>query len=409
MPIDLPRASTARPAIAEGPPAFPEGLPLVRPHRPDVDRILADIRRSLEGGALTNGSLVRELERTAAEYLQVRHCVAVSSCTSGLMLVLRAAGVSGDVIVPSFTFAATAHAVAWNGLRPVFADIDPETLTLSPRAVRRAVGIRTGAILATHIYGTPSDVEGLREIADHWGVPLLFDAAHAFGSRHGEARVGGLGDAEVFSLSPTKVLVAGEGGIISTNDDELAERCRIGRDYGNPGDYDCLFVGLNARMSELHAAVALASLDGLDRRIEERNELATIYRDALGGLPGISFPKVPEGDRSTYKDFTILIDHEEFGMSPTALATALEAEGIETRRYYSPPVHEMQAYRGLAERNGGLPETERAAGRVLTLPLWNGMTEADVAGVAQAVTRIHRWLPQERSAVVDLRADAPGP
>lgn len=406
MTVELPRSSAA-PAMADGAPAFPDGLPLVRPHRTDVDRILADVRGSLEQGTLTNGALVREFEQRAAEYLGVRHCIAVSSCTSGLMLVLRAAGVTGDVIVPSFTFAATAHAVAWNGLRLVFADIEPETLTLSPRAVRRAMGVRTGAILATHVYGTPSDAEELQEIADHWGVRLFFDAAHAFGSRHGGRAIGGFGDAEVFSFSPTKVLVAGEGGVIATNDDTLAERCRIGRDYGNPGDYDCIFVGLNARMSELHAALGLASLEGLDERIDDRNELAARYREALGEVPGISFPEVPEGDRSTFKDLTMLVEPERFGLHPTGLATALEAEGIETRRYYAPPVHRMRAYRGLAETNGGLATTDHVSDRVLTLPLWNGMSLQDVDGVAEAVARVQRWVTRSRSAVVDLRSDGP--
>lgn len=405
MTIELPRSSSP-PAIAEGDPAFPQGLPLVRPHRTDVERILADVRHSLEQGTLTNGSLVRELEARAAEYLGVRHCVAVSSCTAGLMLALRAAGVSGDVVVPSFTFAATAHAVAWNGLRPVFADVDPETLTLSPAAVRRAVGVRTGAIMATHVYGTPCEVEELQEIADHWGVRLFFDAAHAFGSKRSGVAVGGFGDAEIFSLSPTKVLVAGEGGIIATNDATLAERCRIGRDYGHPGDYDCVFVGLNARMSELHAAVALASLEGLDGRIDERNELAGVYREALSDFPGIGFPSVPDGDRSTFKDFTILVDPEGFGLHATALASALEAEGIETKRYYAPPVHRMQAYRGLADTNGGLPETETASDRALTLPLWNGMTAADAKLVGEAIRRIREWIPSRRPGVVDLRSEA---
>ena len=404
MTTSMRRTSGARPAILGGPPVFPDELPLVRPHRTDVDAVLEDIRGALEGGVLTNGPLVRRFEEEAAEHLGVAHCVAVASCTSGLMLVLRAASLSGDVVVPSFTFAATAHAVAWNGLRPVFADIDPQTLTVDPRSVRHAAGVLTGAILATHTYGTPCDVDGLQEVADHWGLRLFFDAAHAFGSRRGGVPVGGFGDAEVFSLSPTKVLVAAEGGLIATNDDELAERCRVGRDYGNPGDYDCRFVGLNARMSELHAAVALASLRGLEARIDERNELVASYREALAGLPGISFPEVPEGDRSTFKDFTLLVDPQAFGISATALAMALSAEGVETRRYYAPPVHAMQAYRGLAATNGSLPVTEMASARVLTLPLWNGMSRDDAEGVAEAIERIHGHLSAVSTAVVDLNA-----
>lgn len=388
MATTFPTPESGTPAILGGSPAFPDGLPLTRPGRPDIDAVVRDVRAILESGALTNGPTVGRLEREAAEYLGVRHCVAVASCTAGLMLVLRAAGLSGDVVVPSFTFAATAHAVAWNGLRPVFSDIDPATLTLSPEAVMRTIGVRTSAILATHTYGTPCDVEGLADAADRWGIRLFFDAAHAFGSRRGGTPVGGFGDAEVFSLSPTKVLVASEGGIIATDDDILAERCRVGRDYGNPGDYDCLFVGLNGRMSEVHAAIALASLKGLEERIARRNALAGRYREALAEIPGISFPAVPEGDRSTYKDFTILVDPEGFGLRAEALAEALAAEGIETRRYYAPPVHAMQAYRTQAGTNGSLPVTERVAARVLSLPMWAEMEDRQAVMVAEAVARI---------------------
>ena len=312
--------------------AFPEGLPLARPRLADPARVGAEVEAILRSGVLTNGPFVRRFEELTAGYLGVRHCVAVSSCTAGLMLVLRAAELTGDVIVPSFTFAATAHAVQWNGLRPVFADIDRRTLTLSPNAVRRSVGMHTSAILATHIYGTPCDVEGLRAIARENGLRLFFDAAHAFGSIHAGTRVGGFGDAEVFSLSPTKVVIAAEGGLIATNDDLLAERCRIGRDYGNPGDYDCRFVGLNARMSELHAATALASLEDLDERLAERNRLAAAYTSALTGTPGVRIPEVPAGDTSTYKDYSVLIDADEYGLDA---ATQRDAR---SRRHRDPPV-----------------------------------------------------------------------
>jgi dTDP-4-amino-4,6-dideoxygalactose transaminase len=365
-----------------------EAIPLARPGVADPARVAADVEAILRSGVLTNGPFVRRFEQETARYLGVRHCVAVSSCTSGLMLVLRAAELSGDVIVPSFTFAATAHAVAWNGLRPVFADIDRRTLTLSPDAVEQAIGMHTSAILATHIYGTPCDVEGLDRIASRNGLRLFFDAAHAFGSVHAGTRVGGFGDAEVFSLSPTKVVVAAEGGLIATNDDLLAERCRIGRDYGNPGDYDCRFVGLNARMSELHAATALASLVDLDERLEERNRLAVAYTDALAGIPGILVPEVPVGDRSTYKDYSILIDADAFGIDANAVAEGLKREGIETRRYYSPPVHAMRAYRQPGPEARALAATGWAAERVLTLPLWVGMTDAQVSRVARSIGRI---------------------
>src|SRR5262245_4894567 len=367
-----------------------EDIPLVRPSVPDREAMLRALDGILDSRVLTNGRLVQELERRSAEYLGVEHCVAVSSCTAGLMLAIRAADLRGSVVVPSFTFAATAHAVAWNGLAPIFADIDPMTLTLDPRSAEREIGVRTSAILATHLYGAPCDVDALTEVAQRNGIRLFFDAAHAFGSRRSGVSVGGFGDAEVFSLSPTKLLVASEGGIIATNDDALAERCRIGRDYANPGDYDCRFVGLNARMSELHAAMALASLDGLEGRIERRNELAVMYQKSLDGLPGISFPLVRDGDRSTFKDFTILVEPEGFGMSAGRLAGALGAVGVETRRYYSPPVHRMEAYRHMASTNGNLQVTQQASERVLTLPMWSDMSDAHVERVADAIFRIHR-------------------
>ena len=394
------RIHSGPPAILGGPPAFPEGLPFVRPTLPPEEALLDRIRTVLSTGMLTNGRFVRELEERAADYLGVRQCIAVASCTSGLMLALRASELSGDVVLPSFTFAATAHAVAWNQLRTVFADVDEETLTLSAKSAAAAVGVRTSAILATHTFGTPCDVEGLAAAASANGIKLFFDAAHAFGSRRAGTPVGRFGDAEVFSLSPTKVLVAAEGGLIATNDDRLAERCRIGRDYANPGDYDCRFVGLNARMSELHAALALASLDGLDERIERRNALASAYKAALGAIPGISFPAIRDGDRSTFKDFTILVDPETFGCDAERLGRALAEDGIDTRRYYAPPVHQMRAYRMLNGGSGKLETTKAIAGKVLTLPLWIDMSDETAGRVAGAVERIQGWLEARRKDTV---------
>jgi dTDP-4-amino-4,6-dideoxygalactose transaminase len=379
------------PALHGGRPLFPGGLPLARPSIPHPERVAEEILRILRSGDLTNGAHVRELERRVAERVGVRHAVAVSSCTAGLMLVLKAADLTGDVVLPSFTFMATAHAVAWNGVLPRFADIDRDTLTLSPGAAMRAIGMRTSAILATHTFGTPCDIEVLAEGARQSGIRLFFDAAHALGSTRRGEPVGRFGDAEVFSLTPTKPVIAGEGGVITTNDDDLAERCRLGRDYGKTEDYDVLFVGLNARMSELHAAVALASLDGLDEWVERRNALVDRYREALRSIPGLSFPEVDAGDRSTYKDFTVLVDPEMFGMEAATLAQALTAEGVQTRRYYSPPVHRTRAYKAMS--NGPLPVTEWAAARVLTLPLWSGMTDDHLERVAEAIRRIRRFIP----------------
>lgn len=379
--------SAKRPVVLGGEPAFPEGLPLVRPAIHDVPGIARALESVLASGMLTNGPAVRQLEEMAAAYVGVRNVVAVSSCTAGLMLVLQAVGARGRVVVPSFTFSATAHAICWAGGIPDWADIDPATLTLDPASA--AVGASgASAIMAVHLYGTPCNVEGLRSQAGTARVPLIYDAAHALGSRRGQRAIGGFGTAEVFSLSPTKVVVAGEGGLVATNDDGLAQTVRIGRDYGNPGDYDCLFPGLNARMSELHATIGLASLQGVDARVSRRYELVERFRNAVRGLPGCTFPAADPGDTSTFKDMTVLISADTFGLGPEALGVALRHEGIDSRRYYHPPVHRQRSYASTPPRRP-LPVTDYAAARVLSLPLWSHMTDEQIDRLADAIVVIH--------------------
>jgi dTDP-4-amino-4,6-dideoxygalactose transaminase len=304
------------------------------------------------------------------------------------MLVYQALGVDGRVVLPSFTFAASAHGVAWTGGTPVWAEVDDDTLTLDPQdAAQAAQG--AVAISATHVYGAPCDVDALDALARELGVPLVFDAAHALGSSTAGRPVGGFGTAEVFSLSPTKVAVAGEGGLVATHDEGLAQAVRLGRDYGNPGSYDCEFPGLNARMSELHATVALASLVGLDERIDWRNQLVTLFKRATSGLPGLRYQKVREGDLSTYKDLTLVVEPESFGLTTDQLAAALKAEGIDSRHYYRPPIHRQKAYAHLSQ-DRPLPVTDRLAERVLTLPLWSHSTEHEVRAVADALVAVQQ-------------------
>ncbi|HEX2027221.1 MAG TPA: DegT/DnrJ/EryC1/StrS family aminotransferase [Nitriliruptorales bacterium] len=378
---------SAAPAVLGGDPAFPRGLPLVRPDLGDTSRLSARLEAILASGILTDGPTVRALEEAVADYLGVGHVVAVASGTSGLMLVMQACGLDGRVVMPSFTFAATAHAAHWAGARVTFADIEPASLTLDPEDVRERVD-GAAAVVGVHLYGTPCAVEALQEVADHAGIPVIYDAAHALGSRRAGCPVGRFGVAEVFSLSPTKVTVAGEGGLITTDDDALAETCRLGRGYGNPGDYDCLFPGLNARMSELHAAVALHAFERLDERVARRNALAARLRRRVHGLRGVGFPEVAAGDTSTVKDLTVLVDADGFGLSAQHLAAALAAEGIDTRRYYHPPVHRQKAYAHLGPPHH-LPVTDRVAERALTLPLWSHLPARDVDRVADAIARIH--------------------
>ncbi|HEX5615216.1 MAG TPA: aminotransferase class I/II-fold pyridoxal phosphate-dependent enzyme, partial [Acidimicrobiia bacterium] len=223
-------------AVLGAAPAFPDGVPFVRPPAPPLDAVVALLAPSYERGMLTNGPLVRELETRVAERLGVRHVVAVASCTTGLMLVLRVLDLRGPVVLPSFTFSASAHAVAWNGLAPRFVDCDAASFQVDlEHAAARLDG--AGAVLATHVFGAPCRPEAVEALAERHGIPVVFDAAHGFGATRAGRPLGGFGRAEVFSLTPTKPLVAGEGGLVATDDDDLAHAVRIGRDYANPGDY----------------------------------------------------------------------------------------------------------------------------------------------------------------------------
>ncbi|HEX5095915.1 MAG TPA: aminotransferase class I/II-fold pyridoxal phosphate-dependent enzyme [Acidimicrobiia bacterium] len=383
-----PTRATRLPALLGGRPRFSEQLPFARPARPPLEQVFKRIEPSYESGMLTNGPLVRELEARAAQLLEVEHVVAVSSCTSGLMLTLQAVtgGRTGPVVLPSFTFSASAHAVAWNGRTPSFVDCEADSLQISTEDAAEALD-GASAILATHVFGAPCDVEQLTKLAKAAGVPLVFDAAHAFGARFDDRPVGGHGVAEVFSLTPTKVLVAGEGGLVATNDEMLAELLRIGRDYGNPGDYNTRFAGLNARMSEFHAAMALESLEMLDTSLMRRRQLAARYQDHLADVPGVAFQTVRPGDLSTYKDFSIVIDPDKFGLTRDKLVSVLTAEGIDTRKYFDPPVHRQHTYSRLEPVD--LPVTDSVASSVLSLPIYPGLRGDEIRRVAESIRTAH--------------------
>jgi dTDP-4-amino-4,6-dideoxygalactose transaminase len=371
-------------------PAFEKRLPIVSPEGLPHDEFLSDVRRILSSRQLTNATFVREFEEVAAEYLGVPHCVAVASCTAGLILTLRALELQGEVILPSFTFHATAHSVLWNGLKPVFADCDSETFCIDPRAVKSQLSEKTVALLAVHLFGNPASVVDLQTIASDLGVPLIYDAAHAFGSEVNERRVGTFGTAEVFSFSPTKLLVAGEGGMIATRDADLARKLRAARNYGDSGNYDPDLAGLNARMSEFHAALALRGLRGLDARIARRNEIRLQYQQRLGSIPGISFQRIAHGSRSSCKDFAILVDETAFGKSRDWLVDSMEKENIQVRRYFWPPVHRQKLYCDIWEKQP-LPVTDRVSSSILNLPIYSTLSTKQIDKVCDAILRSYKF------------------
>ncbi len=361
----------------------------VRPSLPELADVNRAYQKAYEQGVLTNGCLARKFEDAVAERLNVRYCVAVSSGTSALMLTYRALDLHGEVVLPSFTFFATAHAALWNNLRPVFADCLSDTWNLDPQDVARKITAKTSAVIGVHVGGNPCDVKTLENECGRAGIKLVFDAAHAFGSTYGGQPVGGSGDAEIFSLTPTKTLVCGEGGLITTNDATLAQRLRAGRNYGDSGSYDPELLGLNARFPEFNAAMGLAGLPLVASKIRRHNEIACAYRERLQDIPGIQFQQVEDGNASTFKDFSILVDPVKSGTSRDEVASALASEGIETRKYYSPAMHQQKLYREFAEKgDDALPVSTRVAGSVVSLPIYPSLPDEAIERVAAVIERV---------------------
>jgi dTDP-4-amino-4,6-dideoxygalactose transaminase len=366
-------------------------LPLVRPALPPLEEILATVSGSFDSGRVTLGAVVGRFEEQVRLSCRVKHAVAVSSCTSGLMLAFAAMGLpeGSEVVVPSFTFAATVQAVLWNRLTPVYVDCLPGTMTVDPEEVRKAVGPRTGAICPVNVFGLPSDLDELEEISRTTGIPLIYDSAQGLGSTFGGKPAGGFGLAEVFSFSPTKVVTAVEGGAVTTNDHGMAERVHSMRDYGkDPRGVEMIYNGLSARMSELHASVGLINLGRAEALVADRLRLIGNYRERFVDLPGCRVQEFPSNRTASGNYFTLLIGPKA-KMDRDRVLEALRAGSIESKRYFHPPVHTQTAFRDLPGRAvGDLPHTWECSSSSLALPLFSGMTDEEQERVCGEVDRL---------------------
>jgi dTDP-4-amino-4,6-dideoxygalactose transaminase len=396
---------SSAPAILSGEPLFPTKVPIANPVLPSSAELREGLDQILESGIVTNGPFTRAFEQAVAEQLNVKHAVAVSSATSGLMIAYRCLGLRGEVVVPSFTFMATVSALIWAGVTPVFADVDLQTGNLDPAAAEAAITSETSAIVAIHNSGNPADIAELEAVVARHDLPLIFDAAHAFGSFWKGEAIGAQGDVQVFSLTPTKLVVAGEGGMITTNDDQLAARLRIAREYGNSGNYDSEFAGINGRLPEFSALLGEHSLRHLGEAVSRRNEVVALYCQRLGQIPGINFQLVRDGNRSSFKDFSITVDSTAFGLTRDQLAAVLAAENIDTRRYYDPPVHRHKAYQAYAPADGSLPHTDFLASAILNLPIWSHMESSTVSDVCLAIERAYAFREAIQTRLQDSVKD----
>ncbi len=338
------------------------------------DEETAAVLQVLRSGRLVQGQEVAAFEDEFAAIVGGHTCVAVNSGTSALHLGLLAAGIGpGDeVVVPSFTFAATANAVAMTGATPVFADIEPETFCLDPDAVAAVVTSRTAAVLPVHLYGHPVRWDGLAGVAERHGLLLLEDAAQAHGASYDGIPVGALGDLAAFSFYATKNMTTGEGGMVVCRDEATARRVRLLRNQGMEQRYQNEVVGLNNRMTDLAAAMGRVQLRRLTGWNEERRTVAAAYDEQL---TGVVTPVVAPKAEPVWHQYTVRSTDRD------ALAARLDARGIDSAVYYPVPTHRLPAY-GL---DLDLPETERAAGEVLSLPIRPGLTGDEVARVVAAV------------------------
>lgn len=356
-------------AINGAPPAFETPVHVGRPNIGGREGFMQRVSQILDNQWLTNnGPMVQEFEQRIAEHLGVKHCVAMCNGTIALEIAIRALGLSGEVIVPSWTFVATAHALYWQGITPVFADIDRNTHNLDPDAVRKMITPRTTGIIGVHLWGRAAPVDELQAIAAENGLKLMFDAAHAFGSSYRGQTIGRFGECEVFSFHATKSFNSMEGGAITTNNDELAEAMRLMRNFGFNGYDNVIHPGTNGKMIEVCAAMGLTNLSCFDNIVEINRQNHAAYKQALSGISGIRLLEYDPSELNSYH-YIVLIVGDRCPVSRDEIVAALQAENILARKYFWPGCHKMKPYRDLFPHAGlMLPNSERLANRIVVLP-----------------------------------------
>lgn len=379
------KATAAELAILGGEPAFAEPLHVGRPNVGDRAAVLAAIDEAMAARWLSNSGVKLEaFERRLSEQLGGLHCVATCNATLGLQIAMRALGVKGEVVLPAFTFVATAHAVAWERLKPVFADVEAETLCMGPEQAAARIGPATGGLLGVHLWGRSADLSGLEALAREREVPLIFDAAHALACSREGRPLASFGDAAVISFHATKVANAFEGGVVASADPEIAERVRAMRNFGFDEDSEEVAgLGTNAKMSEAAAAMGLASLAALDEFLAASRANYRAYGEALDAINGVELLPFEPPESANCHHIAVLVDAEEAGLDRDALRDVLVAENVLARRYFHPGCHRVPPYS--AEPAPPLPVTEQVLERCLSLPTGTAVSPEDVARIGQVV------------------------
>lgn len=375
-------------AIFGGQPAFQEKLHVGRPNVGDRAHLMERISDILDHKWFSNhGPYVQEFEKRLAEYTGAKHCIAMCNGTIALEILIRALGLTGEVIVPSFTFVATAHALQWQEITPVFCDIDPETHTLDPDQVKRLITPRTSGIIGVHVWGRPCQVEALSDIAAQYNLKLAFDASHAVGCSHNGQMIGNFGEAEVFSFHATKFLNAFEGGAIVTNNDKLAAKARLMKNFGfGPGYDNVIYVGTNGKMNEISAAMGITGMESIETFIDQNYRNYKQYEAELSSIDGVKLVRYNEAEKNNYQYIILEVDDSVAGINRNELVQVLHAENVLARRYFYPGCHKMQPYQSYFPNAGLLlPRTEALTEKVMSLPTGTGVTADDISRICQII------------------------
>jgi dTDP-4-amino-4,6-dideoxygalactose transaminase len=399
-------------AVFGGTPAFSDKLHVGRPNLGDRDAFLARVNDIWDRRWLSNhGPYVEQFEHRIADMIGVKHCIATCNGTIALEIAIRACGLTGEVIVPSFTFIATAHALQWQEITPVFCDVD-DSHNLDPLQVESLITPRTTGIVGVHLWGRPCNTEALASIARRHDLRLLFDASHAFGASHGGRKIGSFGDAEVFSFHATKFINAFEGGAIVTDSDDLAQKIRWMKNFGFSGYDSVLHVGTNGKMTEVSAAMGLTSLDSLEAFITHNRSCYTQYQRELAGLPGVTMATYDDGESCNYQYIVLEIDEALTGISRDDLVTVLHAENVLARRYFFPGCHGQEPYRSyFPHAKLLLPKTQQLTRRVLALPTGTAISPSEIGRICDLIRLIvsHGPIVAQRLRLAETAAAQAAP
>ena len=355
-------------------------ITVTTPLLPDLDQFHQLLKEIWKSKWITNnGQFHRRLEQELAAYLKVPYLSLFTNGTLPLITALQALRISGEVITTPYSFVATTHALWWNGIKPVFVDIDPANCGLDPRRIEAAITPKTTAIMPVHCYGKPCDIHGIQEVADKYGLKVIYDAAHAFGVEIDGQSILNAGDISTLSFHATKVYNTIEGGAMIVHDEQTKRRIDYLKNFGFAGEITVVAPGINSKMDEVRAAYGLLALREVDAAIAKRNQVAIRYREALRPVAGVTFFDDMPGVRHNYSYFPIFIDAQEFGKTRDQIYEEMKAQGILSRRYFYPLISQFSTYRGLpTATKENLPIAHRIADTVLCLPMHHELTDEDL-------------------------------